>query len=296
LKKFKFILRLSVTLILVSYLIFKTDIKKLSDIIVEANILFLFIASLLYLFSSYLSTLRWKLFVCTDCSLAIRKLFSIYMVGTFFNIFLPGIMGGDLMRIIILRKITGIGDAVASVFLERYIGFFALLFLGFIFFLLFYSYMPKNELIFLVPLLFLIFSSLSIFIFALRKFSFFRLLIDYFYKFNSKAFSKAFLYSFIIQLIVMFSVYLIFLSIDASVRFYEVVIYLPVIIVLTTLPISISGLGVREWSFVLFFGGALGNEKAVAVAFLWFLSVAFASLLGGIEYLRFKNFFDMPKK
>lgn len=71
---------------------------------------------------------------------------------------------------------------------------------------------------------------------------------------------------------------------------------MPIIILISMLPISVSGVGVREWCFILFFGNSLGYANVVAVSFLWFISQVFASLIGGIEYLRFKNFLNIKKE
>lgn len=243
-----------------------------------------------------MSTLRWKLFIPSTSGLKIKNLFSLYMIGCFFNMFLPGIMGGDVIKIVLMRKSTGLKEAIASVVIERYIGFFALLLLGNIFFIAFLENIPKNEKIYLIPLCFGIFILVSILLLFLGNFPFLRNIRDYLIKLDKKFFLQAFVYSLLIQLIVMISVYLVSLSLGIYLPFYEIVIYLPLIIILATLPISLSGIGVREWSFIFFFGNTVGNEKAMAISFLWFLSVLIASLYGGIEYLRFKDFFNVHYK
>ena len=49
-----------------------------------------------------LSTLRWKLLLPEKFKF--RKLFSLYMMGSFFGTFLPGIIGGDAVRAYYLNK------------------------------------------------------------------------------------------------------------------------------------------------------------------------------------------------
>ena len=50
------------------------------------------------------------------------------MIGAFFNTFLPGIIGGDAVKGFYLYKATGkVGLALASVFMDRYLGFVVLI-------------------------------------------------------------------------------------------------------------------------------------------------------------------------
>src|SRR5262249_8961623 len=63
-------------------------------------------------------------------------------------------------------------------------------------------------------------------------------------------------------------------------------IMVPMVSLLTMVPVSINGLGVREAGVVLFLE-PLGVSPAmcVSLAFLWFCSFSAASLLGGLVYL-----------
>ena len=64
------------------------------------------------------------------------------------------------------------------------------------------------------------------------------------------------------------------------------------IILISMIPVSISGLGIREGAFVFFLGTTgVPPEKAMTLSILWFLSVVVAGLWGFIEYLRFKQLF-----
>lgn len=294
--KLKVIFRFLVTITLIIYILTKIDLSELFTILSEINLLLFATASFLYIASSYISTLRWRLFLPSTPDLTKDRLFSLYMIGCFFNIFLPGLMGGDVVKVILMSKSTGLKEAVVSVFIERYIGFFSLLLLGITFFFIFYEYIPKNEIVYIVPLSFIFFLFGTIILYLSGKISFLRDVKEYIFRFDRRLFYRAFIYSIFVQLAVMVSVYVVFLSLNVTIKFYEIVIYLPLIIILSTLPISVSGIGVREWGFLTFFGGNVGNEKALAVSILWFLSIALASLYGGIEYLRFKDFINVHYK
>ena len=82
------------------------------------------ITALCQLLSSY----RWQLFLTAKrIQVSLPRLFSFYMIGMFLNNFMPGAVGGDLAKSYYLYRETGTGkDAVASVFLERFTGLLGL--------------------------------------------------------------------------------------------------------------------------------------------------------------------------
>jgi uncharacterized protein (TIRG00374 family) len=89
---------------------------------------------------------------------------------------------------------------------------------------------------------------------------------------------------------VIFTVYVLALGMGQDIPFLVFLIFLPLIILFTMIPVSISGLGVRESAFVLFFGlVGMKPEVSTALSLLWFLTVSTASLIGLIEYLKYKK-------
>ena len=98
------------------------------------NPLYFLSASLLYLLSILFSTLRWKTFLLLEDktgTLSTFRIFSLYLMGAFFNHILHGMLGGDAVRIYYLYKDTDSSAlSLGSVFADRYMGFVALLFLG----------------------------------------------------------------------------------------------------------------------------------------------------------------------
>lgn len=72
------------------------------------------------------------------------------------------------------------------------------------------------------------------------------------------------------------------LPVPASVWFYAV----PLVSLATVLPISISGVGVREYGFVQLLGShGVTEEQAVALGMLWFLAQVGNGLIGGAFFL-----------
>ncbi|HQA04148.1 MAG TPA: lysylphosphatidylglycerol synthase transmembrane domain-containing protein [Thermodesulfovibrio thiophilus] len=294
-KYIKLSIRLIISVSLIFYLFYKVDIIHVANSLILINPLFFLLASFLYILSSYISTLRWKIFI-SNSELTTSKLFSIYLIGSFFNIALPGTVGGDIVKVFMIKEKTGVTEALASVFIERYTGLAALLIIGFGFFCLFYGEIPKQPLIWTVPLSFFAFIIGTAFLLWISNFKFFKTFRDYILSFQRKQIIQALVYSLGVQIIVILSVYVIFIGLNLSISFFKVAIFLPIIILITMLPISISGTGVREWCFILFFSNSLGQANVVAVSILWFLSQVLASLVGGVEYLRLNKPLNIKKE
>src|SRR5262249_5560543 len=63
-------------------------------------------------------------------------------------------------------------------------------------------------------------------------------------------------------------------------------VLVPMVSLLTLLPVSVNGMGVREGATALFLAPlGVGEGTALSLAFLWFAASAAASLGGGVVYL-----------
>jgi uncharacterized membrane protein YbhN (UPF0104 family) len=63
-------------------------------------------------------------------------------------------------------------------------------------------------------------------------------------------------------------------------------IVVPMVSLLTLLPVSINGMGVREGGMLLFLRPlGVTDATALSLAFLWFASFSVVGLLGGLVYL-----------
>jgi hypothetical protein len=81
-------------------------------------------------------------------------------------------------------------------------------------------------------------------------------------------------------------VWLVGLAIDAPAvgAYYWVVV--PMVALLTMLPVSINGIGVREKGMALFLAPlGVAEGTAMTLSLLWFAVTAFTSLAGGVVYL-----------
>lgn len=93
-----------------------------------------FLTALIIRFVSLMATFsRWRLLVCgIDLPLSIRETFRLGMLGEACNLMGPGAVGGDLVKAALLAKDhpRRIASVMATVFLDRVLGMWALFVLG----------------------------------------------------------------------------------------------------------------------------------------------------------------------
>src|SRR3990167_7166455 len=145
-KKIFLALKVFVSVFLLVFLFKQADTNKVLEIMRSMDItLFLFAISL-YALSQIVSAFRWSLFLPNaDIHLPFLKLVSLYYIGMFFNMFLPTIIGGDVVKNYYLYKFSGKGgNSLASVFLDRFTGFFALVTIAVVSLVFGYGYVKET--------------------------------------------------------------------------------------------------------------------------------------------------------
>jgi len=135
----------------------------------------------------------------------------------------------------------------------------------------------------------------QLYLFGLQVGRKFRVISEFYGYFNSlKAkkglVAKAFLLSLLTQLLNFTKVIILAYAMGEHIPLLIFFIFLPIVMTVTSLPISISGLGLREGSVVLLFGLiGIKPEVATALALAWFFAVFTGSLPGLVAYIRRTN-------
>jgi hypothetical protein len=98
----------------------------------------------------------------------------------------------------------------------------------------------------------------------------------------------ALLMSLFLQVTYIACVYLIGIALGMEVPFRFYLSSIPLIWIITMIPVSISGIGLREGGFVFFFSMiGVKSEKSIALSLLVFSQMVLIGLIGGIMYLSF---------
>lgn len=277
------------------YLVFsKTDLSQVAQTIRKIGPASFFAASFLYIASLLAATFRWKLLLPE--SFTFRRLFSLYMIGSFFSSFLPGVIGGDAVKAYYLNKdAKKLSLTIASIFMDRYLGYVALILMGMLGVPFAIGLLGDSPYKWVMPVFFVAFVIGSLLFFGLqlgRRFTLVSEFYEYFMTFRDKKIVvlKAVLISAVIQVMGFSSVALLASAMGEHIPFSLMCVFLPIIITLTTLPISISGIGVREGAFVLLFGLIkVTPASATSLSLAWFFSSFVGSLPGLVFYMRHSN-------
>jgi len=257
-------------------------------------------AFLLFLVGVLIRAYRWQgLLEAVQLGVSLRRLVVLYFVGSFFNTFLPTGVGGDVVRVYELsRDSRRTPESVGTVFVDRLAGLVVLFGLALVA-LPFSGQLITTELklviltiagggILLAWLLFQrswIDRVLGLPPLGIRLRGKVMDLYQAVHACGTGATGRALGVSLLFNLLLISVVAVLALGLGIQVSLWYFLLFVPLISLSLTLPISISGLGVRETTFVLLFGQA-GVEQPQAFALsLAFYGVTVATgLVGGALY------------
>lgn len=97
---------------------------------------------------------------------------------------------------------------------------------------------------------------------------------------------KIFLSAFISQMMMVIINYVYALSLDQNIGMTDMFFFIPLLNIVSLLPFTIGGLGLKEGAFVVFFGAiGISKESALAIALLNRSVLLLLSLIGGLLFL-----------
>ena len=226
-----------------------------------------------------------------------------FMGGLFFNLFLPSSIGGDSAKVVDLSLYTKDSSFVlATTILDRLCGFTGLFLIAFFsfFYGFFVGIISDFALLFVIVLLGIgVILLWSIFL-GRRFFKFFinfvkfKRLQNYFIRFHDACCKlrfqknillKAIFISLFIQGGLSVVCYFIGLSLGINLSLFYYFVFIPLVTVISMVPISIGGLGMRDNAAVLLFSSLqVAEEKIVAMTLLLFSLFVFIGIIGGCIY------------
>ncbi|WP_420265260.1 lysylphosphatidylglycerol synthase transmembrane domain-containing protein [Candidatus Magnetominusculus dajiuhuensis] len=271
-------------------LLSKVDLNRVFSLLRNMDMLYFSLGCLLNVVTVGFISRRWQLFISDDIPLS--KLFSLNMIGLFFNNIMPGTTGGDAVKVYYVYKKTGSGlIAAGSVFMDRYIGLANIIFIGLAAMMFGLNRLAGTGVEFFTPAVTLAFVVGSFIVFGFRlggRFSSVAKFYEYFHLYmrDTKAIALSFMLTSAAQLIAIGCVYLVAVGLGVKIGVLDLLIFVPIIVLIAAIPISISGFGLREGAFVLLLKRAgIAEEMAIAISFGWYLTTLLASLPGFIFYL-----------
>jgi len=304
-------LRIIISAVLIGYLLATVNLSEIFVKIKSCHVSFFLFSLLLGFLRNVIFAYRWRVLLTgSGIKVPFITLIKFYLGGTFFNLFLPTTLGGDVVRGYDLaihseKKM----DAASSVLAERIIGSFALIFIA-LFALLFGQNMIENTQVINVVLIVCIsYFAFVIIVFNARIMKKLIVLLkvnslwnigkwlDRMYSSLRTFFADkvilglCFALSIVCQTLTILAVYLLALAINLKLPLIYFFMILPMIWIVTMVPLSLNGLGVREGAFVFFFTEVgVSGSSALLFSFLNLSRMIVLGLICGTIYL----FAQMP--
>ena len=305
-----FFVRVVVTVAVLGFLSWKMrgELSAFGNTVANANLAWMLTAYGSFCLVIVCAVLRWQLLLrAQGLLLKIIPLIEYFMIGLFFNNFMLGATGGDLVKAYYVAKETHHKktEAMTTVFIDRIVGMFALICIA-LAALLFHLHDPKmrkvSTAIFSCFGIFAAFALLFLNKNLLKKIPFVEALsqrlpfrqtmgriYDAFYVYHGHkgAVLGAFAYSLFLQFVAILIVYGLGQALGIEgVGFVHYLLLVPVISTVSALPISFGGLGLGEGAYVYFFNLVTEQSaKYLALALtMRFLVIAWG-LVGGLFLL-----------
>ena len=259
------ILQIVITVFFVYFTVSNLDLSKLFEVLNNINILYLIIAASIYFSSQIISSERLR-YILNDNKFIIsfKQNFTLYLIGLFYNFFIPGGIGGDAYKSYLMNKKFNwkLSKVVKLLLLDRLIG------LGVLCCILIGLY----EIIFLnFNFIYLILTLCLLSIIGYY-------MVELIFK-NQNIFWKSFIYSLASHTIQFISLFIILYSLGIEDGYFEIII----VFILSSIfsVFSFGGIGIREYIFlssasILSFS----PELAASIGLLFTISAAISSLPG----------------
>ncbi len=302
-----FLLKLVVSgTLLTLLLVFRTSFSDIAAVLKNADPGWLALSFSLHLLGLLISAARWKVLIMAQGDdVPFFFLTKSYLVGTFFNNFLPSRIGGDVVRIwdgsrysrtvlkssaiVLVERMTGImvlfffavvaalirldmARTIPVIWVSLLMGLSGLLML-----MMFFT--PLTEkLLRLIPDLGPV-AKIKAKIYEFRK-------IIIFYKQRKAALILAFFWAFCLQVNVIVHFFLIGIALGLDIKLIDYFIFIPIVLLIQLIPITINGLGLREGAYIeifQFYGITAGSAFAFALVDVAFMLII--GIIGGIIYV-----------
>jgi hypothetical protein len=295
-----FIAKFIISATLIGFIISNFDTGSVIDQFQDINHFYIFGTVLIFIMLVINNTVRWMVVLdAIKTRLPFRIAFKIYCISIFFNQTLPSTIGGDAFKIYLARK-AGIDLklAINGVMLERVIALFGLILLVVLCQPFLLARIGDNPVKYLFPALAGVAISGIIILMSLDRLpkdlqtwriinALVNLASDTKRLFLAPQYAiKAILLGISGNILVCMFAYLTFCALSVDVSILDCLVLIPPVMLLTTLPISLAGWGIREAAMVGTFTlvGIFEGDVFAASVLFGILNIILA-LPGGLLWL-----------
>lgn len=302
--------RVAVTAGLLVFIVSRVDLREMWNHLSVLDARLIALGYALHLAMVVLNAWRWQMLVqAQGTRVGFGRLLSYYFVGIFFNTFTPTSIGGDVTRVIDLARHTGRrSTALASILVERVIGLFVLLPVSLLGLLAAYPHIQSGRSVLLYLEGLLVFVLLAAF--ALVRVDRARALLGRVpivgrlavrpsvarrvanvqealdvYRGRGGLLWRVFAISVASRAVWILSCFVFGIALTVSAPLASYFLVIPLVEVARMVPVSLSGLGIRETAIVALFGlFGVPPAAALALSILVYAPFLVNGLLGGVVY------------
>lgn len=286
--------RLVITAAALGWTFSKIELRELTDAAARIAPSAAVVALVLHFVNLGVGAVRWRVLMQAYGAVQIppmRELFRLYVVGMFYNTFLPANVGGDVVRGYVTRDaFPGSPGAYLIVAIERVFGLSGLLLLGASVLLVRpaadYAWLPVVAVIGLVGAMAAAISPLFARRLAPRLPARLRTIAEVLPVARSPLIlAVVLLLSVGTQSLVALTGHVLVAAIDPSIELATSLVFIPLSTIATYLP-TVAGLGAREAAYVVLFGSAgMTSADATAASLAYFGVQLVVAVIGGLVHL-----------
>ena len=296
------VLRVALSLLLLVLLFSRFDLSRIVETLLSANKGYVGAALGLYLIGVVICSFRWQVLLgAHGVHLPLRGLTALYFVGNFFNNILPGSITGDVVKMYQLSRYSARSYvAVSTVLMDRITGFLALFAVAAGAVPFAHELVPWQTSVFILVVALAMWGGLWVltrrrwwkglrdrigWLDRLARIEKLNTVYRAMGLYDQRVTAQALGISLVFDITWIGVRYLIALALGVRLSIWYFLLFVPIISLVTLVPISFSGLGVREGAYVYLFS-QVGVEAPVAIS----MSLTFYGLrlvggvLGGIIY------------
>lgn len=321
--RIKYPLKIGITLGILFLIFVKIDIKKLTDHFIEVQIAPFVIALLLHYIVRYFSALQ-NYIICErqGLNLPVRRIFAINLVSNFYALFLPGdIAGGGIRWYKYSKESKRRAGALAAILWGRIVDYTVIVIIGLVAFLIKNPFQDQRiieiSIAFLVTLLFFqvivivkkcwnsiehltkITVNKVIRVNKVRN-AMYSVLHSFasFQELNQGDMVKIYLITIISNMIGIFVFLFLAISANIDLSVYDIAWIRTVSILIMVIPVTISGLGLREGIIIFLLGlYEIPQEHALIYSLTIFFRLVVVAISGGIiEFMESYIYSEKSKK
>lgn len=274
------IIKFTVALVALWYVLQHIDTTQLLHHIQAIDSVWLILAGATLILSQLVSAYRLRYYLYTEkLALTSYQAISLYWLGALFNLILPGGIGGDGYKTLLLKQQYNMKTitALQRVLSERASGLLALCIIA-----LLTAYLSKISQ--LIPYSYVVITTALVAVWPC-----YYIAVKMLLKESKEQALGALPYSMIVQLLSVLTAYILFLGVNIELYLIDYLLLFLISSIISVLPISIGGMGLREITF--YYGTQLLNlppEQGIAFSLVYFAINTGVSMLGVYAWLRSK--------